>query len=147
MSSQTDLDQGGTFRQMTRVYGGPSVGWLYMANQAVLPIVAPGTYPLARGMNFVTVAANGAVTINLPSSIASLAGPQAIPGQWLINQVVIIDIGGFASANPISIAPFGTELISGTYTNASPLKLSVNYGGFILNPNLTAPGGWGLSSS
>jgi hypothetical protein len=148
MGSQLDLDQGGTYRQTEKVYLGPSVGWVSIPNKTVLPITAAGTYGLLRGMNLVTININGAVIINLPSSIASPQGPQAIPGQWAIVPVVIVDIGGFGQANGYQILPFGSELISGTYNNTTTLlKITSNFGAFVLNPILTAPGGWSLSQS
>jgi hypothetical protein len=147
MGSQTDLDQGGTYRQVYKVYLGPSVGWVEIPQTSILPIVASGSISLARGTNLVTLSVNGNVTIQLPSAVASTAGPQAIPKQWAIIPIVIVDIGGFAGANLYNILPFGSELISGTYNNTSQiLRLSANYGAFILTPNLTA-GGWNLAQS
>ena len=143
MSSQLDLDQGGTFRQGQKIYLGPSVGWITAPQQTVLPIVAAGTYALARGMNLVTINVNGNVTINLPSAIAAPQGPQAIPGQWALIPIVIVDIGGFASTNTYTINPSGAETISGL----ASITLGTNYGAFILNPILTSPGGWSLSQS
>lgn len=139
MASQLDLDQGGTFRQTERIYLGPSVGWQYVPQASVLPIVVAGTYGLLRGMNLVTINVNGNVTIDLPSSKASTAGPQAIPGQWIINPVLIVDIGGFAAANIYNIVPFGTETIS----SLASVQLGTPYGAFILKP-LIETGGWTL---
>jgi hypothetical protein len=147
VGSQTDLDQGGTFRQVYKVYMGPSVGWVEIPQTSIFPIVSAGSVSIARGTNLITLSVNGNVTIQLPSSLASPAGPQAIPKQWTINPVVIVDIGGFASTNLYNILPFGSELISGTYNNTSQiLRLSANYGAFILTPNITA-GGWNLAQS
>jgi hypothetical protein len=139
VSSQLDLDQGGTFRQMQRVYMGPSVGWLTVPQQAVLPIIAAGVYAIARGTNLITINVNGNVTINLPSSKASVSGPQAIPGQWYLELVTIADVGGFASANTYTINPSGAETISGLAT----IALGSNYGAFLLKP-LLETGGWTL---
>jgi hypothetical protein len=146
VSSQLDLDQGGTYRQTERIYLGPSLGWQYVPNQAWLPITAAGIYGVLWGTNLVTINVNGAVTINLPSSLQSAAGPQAIPAKSIIIPIVIVDIGGFGQANGYQIVPFGSELISGTYSNASPLKITSNYGAVILNPNVVS-GGWSLSQS
>ena len=141
MSSQTDLDQGGTFRQWEKVWMGPSVGWIARPEAAVLPIIAAGTYTIARGTTLITININGNVTINLPSSKASTKGPQAIPGQWVLNPVTIVDIGGFASAvSPLyNINPNGSELISGL----SQVQLTAPYGSIILKPILET-GGWTL---
>jgi len=67
MGSQSDLDQGGTFRQYERYWMGPSVGWVTQPQQAVLPITAAGTIAVSRGTNLITLNVNGSVTINLPS--------------------------------------------------------------------------------
>lgn len=45
----------------------------------------------------------------------------------------IKDINGNANTNNISIKPFGAETIDG-YTNANPLPINSNYGGFMLYP-------------
>src|SRR4029077_6900323 len=104
MGSQTDLDQGGTFRQYERVWMGPSVGWLTVPQQAILPISAAGTVQVSRGTNLVTINVNGNVTLQLASSKASPQGPQAIPGQWYLHPLTIVDIGGVAPA-PTSTHP------------------------------------------
>lgn len=139
MGSQTDLDQGGTFRQWVRMWMGPSVGFVAVPVDAVLPITAAGTYDIARGTSLITINVNDAVTLNLPSSRASPAGPQAIPGQWVINPVTIVDIGGFADSNTYNIVPNGAETISGL----ASVQLATPRGSLILNPIL-ATGGWNL---
>lgn len=142
MSSQTDLDQGGTRRQMQRVYAGPSVGWQYIPQTTVLPITAVGTTTVARGMNLITVAVNGLVTVQLPSSLRSPAGAQAIPGQDLIYPTVVVDSGGFANSTTakITILPFGSETIDGL----ASITIEAPYGAFVLRPNVET-GGWTLS--
>lgn len=139
MGSQTDLDQGGTFRQIDRVWMGPSVGWQQVMQAAVFDIIAAGTYTLARGTTLIKISANGNVTINLPSSRASLAGPQAIPGQFVIAPVTIVDIGGFADTNTYNVVPFGAETISGL----ASVQLASERGSLILEP-LLETGGWNL---
>jgi len=140
MSSQTDLDQGGTFRQLERIYLGPSVGWINVPQAAVLPIVATGTYAISRGTNLITINTNSNVTINLPSSKASAQTPQAIPGQWVLIPVTIIDIGGFANANTYNINANGAELIDGF----AQIRLNASYGVYVLKPILET-GGWNLT--
>ncbi len=139
MGSQIDLDQGGTFRQYERYWMGPSVGWVTQPQQAVLPITAGGIVSISRGTNLVTVSFNGSVTLNLPSAKASPQSPQAIPGQWVLLPVTIVDVGGFAGANPITINPSGVELISGL----AAVQLASAYGSIILKPILET-GGWTL---
>lgn len=141
MSSQLDLDQGGTFRQWVKMYMGPSVGWVSVPVDAVLNITAAGTYDIARGTSLVMLNVNASVTLNLPSSLASAAGPQALPGQWVINPVTIIDIGGFANPGVVdyTIVPFGAETISGL----ASVNLATPRGTIILIPILET-GGWNL---
>jgi hypothetical protein len=141
MSSQTDLDQGGTFRQYQRVWMGPSVGWLNMPVIAILEIDAAGTYTLQRWTNLIKIrATSGAITINLASSLASPEGPQAIPGQWVYNPVIIVDLGGQAGAAlSVDIIPAANEFISGQ----ASISFSAQYGTVLLEPILDT-GGWTL---
>jgi hypothetical protein len=139
MGSQTDLDQGGTFRQYAPVYLGPSVGWIWFPVNAQLVVSAAGAQAISRGTNLIQVNFNGAVTINLPSSKASTQGPGVIPGQAVYVPTIICDIGGFATANPVTINPAAGETISGLNT----VSLAVNFGTVLLNPLLTS-GGWTL---
>lgn len=141
MGSQTDLDQGGTFRQWTKMWMGPSVGWVPVPVDAVLNVTAGGAISIARGTSLILLNVNASVTLNLPSAKATPQGPQAIPGQWVINPVTIVDVGGFANPGTVdyNIVPSGAETISGL---ASVLLASPR-GTIILNPILTT-GGWNL---
>ena len=139
MSSQTDLDQGGTFRQWTKMFMGPSVGWVPVPVDAVLNITAAGIYNIARGTSLIMINVDANVTLNLPSSKAAPQGPQAIPGQWVINPVTIVDVGGFADTRTYSIVPNGSETISGL----ASVQLAAERGSLILNP-LLSTGGWQL---
>lgn len=139
MGSQTDLDQGGTFRQLDRVWMGPSVGWQTQLKVAIQNITAAGTYDLVRGTSLIKLYPNGAVQLNLPSSLASLAGAQAIPGEFVITPVTIVDIGGFAGSVLYTVVPFGAELISGL----ASVDLASPRGTLILEPLLDT-GGWNL---
>ena len=49
MASQTDLDQGGSFRQYVRRFLGPSVGWVFSPDDNVLDVTAGGTTTAALG--------------------------------------------------------------------------------------------------
>lgn len=140
MTSQLDLDQGGTFRQKQRVYLGPSVGWVEMFNNNILPITVTGTTTLLLGTTLVLVNVNAAVTIQLPSAVASPAGAQALPGTFLARPITIVDAGGHATAHNITILPYGTELIDGLAT----IAILGNYGAYVLTPN-TPSGGWTLT--
>ena len=43
MGSQSDYDQGGTFRQLVRRYLGPSIGWIDSPDENVVPVSVGGT--------------------------------------------------------------------------------------------------------
>jgi hypothetical protein len=68
------------------------------------------------------------------------AGAGAVPGLSASGEIEIIDIGGNAYTNNISILPFGTETISGLVSTA----INSNFGAIILAPILQSPGGWTL---
>ncbi len=132
MTSQTDLDQGGTSRNWVKSYLGPSVGWVWTPEQNVLPITAAGTYSLDPSVSLVTVNVAGAVTITLPSAVTPSAGAQAQPGLFVKNPITIVDVGNNAQAHPVTIQPAsGSETIMGL----SSIQITVNYGGYTLAPN------------
>jgi len=139
MASQSDLDQGGSFRQYVRRWLGPSVGWVNSPDDNVVPVTTAGTTTLLVGTTLVTVNINGLVSIQLPSSKASTgATAGALPGLSLGLPITIVDIGGFASdANPITILPYGSELIMGL----ASIQITAPYGAYTLLPRLTT-GGW-----
>jgi hypothetical protein len=143
MTSQTDLDQGGTNRQMVRQYLGPSVGWVTVPAPAasILTITAAGTYNLDKSTTLVTVNVNGAVTINLPKAHTPNVGAQAQPGLFVQQPIVIIDTGGFAAAQPITLVPAAGE----TIMSLTSIQLNSNYGGFTLKPS-DALNGWSAIS-
>lgn len=139
MPSQTDLDQGGTFRQYSRVWQGPSVGWVNYPFSAVLEVKTAGTFTISRGTTLIKLNVNGNVTLNLPSSKATTLGPQALPGQWVIAPINIVDKGGFAGSVSYLINANGAELISGL----AQVQLATAFGTILLEPNLEL-GGWNL---
>lgn len=136
MASQTDLDQGGTVRQLVRRWLGPSVGWVYSPDDNVLAITAAGTYAPVNATTLVTVNVNGSVTINLYDPLATPPAI-AIPGKYLALPLTIVDIGGFATANPITIAaPAGRNIMG-----LASFQITNDYGAFTLRPDITT-GNW-----
>jgi hypothetical protein len=130
MVSQTDFDQGGSFRPFTTLFLGSGVGSVLVPG-ALFPITAAGTYVLQAGTTTVTVNVAGAVTIKLPSAIfPPSAGAGAQPALCANQPVTIVDIGGFAGANPITIQPFGSEKIMGL----TSLTLATPYDAVTLQP-------------
>jgi len=132
MGSQTDLDQGGTFRQTQAVYMGPSLGWQPAPASVILPITAAGTVTVQLGNTLITVNVNGNVTLQLPKFKGSSAGAGALPGTYLNRPITIVDLGGFAGVHPVTILPFGTETIDGQ----ASVQLSSSYGALQLQPDV-----------
>jgi hypothetical protein len=126
-----DLDQSGTFRQWVRQNLGPSIGWVTLPLQNVLPITSAGTYTLSPDTTLVQVNVAGAVTVILPRATLPAVPAIAQPGLYGSVPIVIVDIGGNAQANPITIQPQPGETIMGL----TSISLSVAYGGYTLTPN------------
>ena len=140
MGSQTDLDQGGTFRSTQRVYQGPSIGWVTSAVSVILPITTAGPITVQPGNSLVTVNFNGPVTINLPLAKGSAAGAGVIPGQFAVPPLTIVDIGGFAQTGTITINAAGGETIDGL----ASITITSAFGAYRLQPNVIN-GGWTLT--
>lgn len=141
MTSQIDLDQGGTHRQYQRLWLGPSVGWIDYPVIARLIITGAGTYTIVPGTNLIQVnVASGVVNIDLPSSKASPASPQAIPGLSVYNPIIIVDLSGEAgTTTTINVFPLAPELIA----NLTEIQLAAPFGTLLLEPLLNS-GGWNL---
>lgn len=135
MTSQLDLDQGGTFRQLKRVYLGPSVGWVQYPDIAILRVTTGGVIQISRGTTVVMVAFNGAVTIALPPARATPVGAQVIPMQFAITPTIIMDVGPFASAQPFTITPG-----DGTIDGLASINIASDYGVRILQPDIVNGG-------
>lgn len=141
MPSQVDLDQGGTIRQLTRIYLGPSVGWVEMPTPGELVIIVAGTYNIVLGTTLIYVNVAGSVTINLPKAAGSAAGAQALPKTFVGLPITVIDQGGNAVAFPITINPG-----DGTISGLASTTLQANFGALTFNPN-TPNAGYTLSQS
>ncbi len=138
MTSQLDLDQGGTFRGWARQWMGPSIGWIMVPLSNILLITTAGTVLILPSTSLVEVNVAGAVILKLPSVIPPSAGAGALPGLFANNPITIVDIGNKAQANPITIQPAsGTETIMGL----AQIQITVNYGGFTLQP-ISAQSTW-----
>ena len=132
MTSQLDLDQGGTARSWNKLWMGPSVGWIWVPNVSVLPITVGGTYPLDPSTNYVTVDVAAPVTIILPSVATPTGGAQAQPNLFAQAPITIVDIGGFAGGNPITIRP---NNVNETIQGLSQIQIITNFGAFTLSPS------------
>ena len=134
MGSQTDLDQGGTFREWVNTYMGPTVGWQRVPARSVLTLTAAGTYALNLSTTLVIVNTTAAVTITMPSAKDASVPAGAQPGLYVKSIINIVDISGAPNAtiDPIS----GAETIMGL----TSISLKVSYGSFSLRPDNTFSG-------
>lgn len=129
MASQTDLDQGGTFREWVRIYMGPSVGWIMAPARNVLDITAAGAYTIIQGCTLVIINTIGAVTLTMPSAINPTVSAGVLPGPYVKNIITIVDIAGTPN---VTIDPAsGAESIMGL----GSIHLGVAYGSFSLRPD------------
>ena len=144
MGSQIDLDQGGTLRETTRIYLGPSVGWSQGAAPPTSPLLVTGagTTTIAAGTSLVHVSANGSVTLQLPPAKGNAAGAGPVPGTWTQRLLTINDLGGFAATFPITILPAAGDTIVGL----SSATISSNFGVLNLLSDVQN-GGWTIVSS
>src|SRR6516225_498337 len=124
-----DLDQssGAITRHWQQVYMGPSIGWLDIPGQNLQPITTAGTYAIDPSINLIEVNVAGAVTIVLPSCQFPAAGPQAQPRLFAANPITVVDVGGNAAANNITIQP---NNVTETVMGLASVKIATNYGGF-----------------
>jgi hypothetical protein len=113
---------------------GPSVGWVYLPGRNPFEITAPGTYNITPDTSVVNVNANGAVTIMLPTALNPNAPAIGLPGLYARTAISVVDVGGFATAHPITIKPLAGETIMGL----ASVQITSNYGAFILSPNVAA---------
>lgn len=135
MPSQTDLDQGGTFREWVRTFMGPSVGWVMAPARSVLPIAAAGAYPVGLSTTLVIINTTAAVTLTLPSALNADVPAGALPGPYVKSIVTIVDIAG---APNVTVEPIsGAETIMGL----TSISLTTAYGSYSLRPD-NAFKGW-----
>ena len=107
-----DLDQGGVVLQRTKVYMGPTLGWMEAYVRPETNVTAGGTYNVTLGDNVILVNVAATVTIQLPDVPLWLnqfrsRSPIAI----FEGSIFIKDIGGNAAAFNITVTPFGTQTI------------------------------------
>ena len=129
MGSQTDLDQGGTYRPRTLQWLGPSIGG-QPAYSAVLRVTAGGTTTVQLGNAVVVVSTTSAVTLQLPVFKGNTTGGAgAVPGGYAFPETLtILDTSG---APNVTILPGSGETISGLST----ASLSTPNGAFVLQPD------------
>jgi hypothetical protein len=127
-----DLDQSSVIRwQWSQCFMGPTVGWQPYPVRNLLPVVVTGTYVLDPAVNLVEVNVAGSVTIVLPSCQNPGVPAGAMPGLYTKNPVTIVDVGGNAAANNITINPNNA---GETVMGLTSVKIATNFGGYTLLP-------------
>jgi hypothetical protein len=133
-----DTDQSGTARRTTRQYLGPSIGWADVpAPSSTLVVSTAGTFTIDPSITLVNVNVAGAVTLILPPATLPTIPAIGAPGRFAQSPITIVDVGGNADLNPITINAAAGEGIAGF----ASLSLNVKFGGFTLQPN-SALHGW-----
>lgn len=133
MPSQTDLDQGGTFREWVRTFMGPSVGWVMAPVRSVLTITAAGAYIINLSTTLVIINTTAAVTLTMPSALNADIPAGAMPGSYVKAIVTIVDIGG--APNVIIDAAVGQTIMG-----LASIDLFTAYGSYSLRPDNTFAG-------
>jgi hypothetical protein len=137
MASQTDLDQGGTYRQFSRRWLGPSVGWVWTPIDNVLAVIATGTTTPVNGTTLITLNVAALVTIQLFNPIPPAVAANSLPGPNLGLPLTIVDIGGNCAAFNCTILPAAGKTIMGL----ASITIANAFGAFTLLPNLSN-GNW-----
>ena len=138
MSSQTDLDQGGTYRQYQRIWLGPSVGWVTFPVDNVLPVTAAGITTPVNGTTLITLNVAALVTIQLWDPTPPADTPaNSIQGPNVGLPLTIVDIGGNCASFNCTILPAAGKTIMGV----ASIAIANDFGAFTLMPNL-ATGDW-----
>lgn len=106
-----DLDQSGNGYQVARTWLGPTLGWVMTQVHPERKITAPGAVNVNPGDSVIFVSVNGSVTLNLPDVRLWIQEAAYQPATAFERSLWIKDLGGFAAAFPISVAPFGTQSI------------------------------------
>lgn len=134
MTSQTDLDQGGTSREWVNTYLGPSVGWVRYPLRSTLIISAAGTYALNLSTTLVIINTTAAVTLTMPSAKDASVPAGAQPGLYVKAIVNIVDVSGTPN---VTIDPIS---VSETIMGLASISLKTAYGSYSLRPDNTFSG-------
>ena len=109
-----DFDQSGiNFAHGTKVYLGPSLGWVQQQIKPETFVTAPGTVQLSGGAGVILVKVAGLVTILLPDVATWVRESAYFQATAFERAIWIKDLGGNASAFNITVTPFGAQQIDG----------------------------------
>jgi len=107
-----DLDQSGFGWQKTRVYLGPSLGWVESQVRASRTITTAGTFNVNPGDSIIFIPVAGSVQILLPDVRAWIQEPAYQPATGFERAIWIKDLGQ-AAFFPRTVTPFGSQQIDG----------------------------------
>ena len=100
-------------------------------------ITVAGTYVVTPDVTLIEVNCAGAIIITLPTALYPKVPAVSQPALYAKKPITIVDIGGNASAHPITIQPAsGAENVLGL----TSIQITANYGGITLNPSNTQKG-------
>lgn len=112
----TNLDQGGGRTRYTRVWAGPSIGWVEVPVATETMVTAAGDYQAVLGDVYILVnkTVPAANSVLLPDVALWVKGNMTQTfGVGFDRSLTITDYAGNASTNNITITPFGAQTING----------------------------------
>ena len=107
-----DLSQSGNNAQVSRVYLGPSLGWVEVQVKPQTAVTT-ATYTVAAGDSILLVNRAGTVTISLPSVATWVKESAYQPATGFERALWIKDYGGNAASFNITVTPNGSDTIDG----------------------------------
>lgn len=137
----TDLDKGGTGYHRSKVYLGPTLGWVDSPLIPARTITVTSTVDPGDSVVLVDVAA--IVTVNLPDVVEWVKQSFGRPATGYERALWIKDLGGNATAFNITVHPFGGQLID---KSAANVVMNTNFQMIRLYP-LFDLSGWYIESN
>jgi hypothetical protein len=134
-----DLDQSGAGWHKVRTWLGPSLGWVDTQVKPSRYVNVAGSYQVLAGDGIIFVNASGLVTLQLPDVRLWVTEPACQPATAFERAIWIKDLGGNATAFPITIQPFTGQSIDMLGT---PYTISVNRQLARLWPLINLTGWW-----
>lgn len=122
--SNTDLDKSGQNYQKTKVYLGPTLGWVDIRIMPETIITTGGTHTLQPDVSVVLVDVEATTTLNLPDVRLWMNQAYGKPSPAFDRCIAIKDFGGHAFDFNITVHPFGGQRIDGI---AADMVLNENF--------------------
>jgi len=138
-----DLDQSGLGFQKTKVYLGPSLGWV---ETQILPsrvITTPGTHQILPGDSTIFVDVAGSVTLILPNVIEWVKETAYQPATGFGRLISVKDMGNGATF-PITVQPFDAQKID---DQLGAVTITQTYQSITFAPVNDLTGWWRLNAN